>query len=334
MDLKIGSSIKRLRLERDMTQEELAQKIGVTFQAISKWETNTTTPDIALLPKLSILFGVSIDELFAVNDSDYMDRIDSMIRDDHTISNENFIWAERYLKGYISENPKDNRARNRLVELYGCRINRYSLAQGRYAEEGILTDPMDVDLNKKLLRVRESRIELDRYIAFIEPLVKKYPKNYVIIECLLAAYIKQRYFNKAKELIGKSEPRAAYELILGDIELGLGNVAKAKEIWIGVADTHSNDGWALFESAERFNKAGDYDTAISIYEKSYDISPSPKWMDSLYARVFLYEKLGKYQEAIAMWETIIDVLAKDYHITEGETVDWPKRELDKLRKKI
>lgn len=62
MDLKIGYSVKRLRLERDMTQEELAQKIGVTFQAVSKWETNTTTPDIALLPKLSMLFGVSIDE--------------------------------------------------------------------------------------------------------------------------------------------------------------------------------------------------------------------------------------------------------------------------------
>ncbi len=68
------------------------------------------------------------------------------------------------------------------MELYGCRINRYSVAQERHAGEWILADPMDVDLNKKLLRARESRIELDRDIAFCIPLAKKRPKNYVIIE--------------------------------------------------------------------------------------------------------------------------------------------------------
>lgn len=269
-----------------------------------------------------------------MNDDDHMERINNMIRDDHTISNENFVWAERYLIGYISENPKDTRARNRLVELYGCRINRYSLAQGRYAEEGILTDPMDVDLNNKLLRVRDSRDELDRYIKFSEPLANKDPKNYVIIECLLKAYVKQRYFDKAKELIARSEPRPAYELIRGDIELSMGNEDKAKKLWLDVSKTYSKDGWILFETAERFNKAGDYDTAFFLYGKSYEESPYPKWMDSLYARAFLFEKLGRYQEAISMWESVIDSLAKDYHITNGECVDWPKREIEKLRKKI
>ncbi len=75
MELKLGATIKKLRTERGITQEELANKIGVSFQAVSKWETNTTTPDIAIIPQLALFFGVSIDSLFAINKDDYMERI-------------------------------------------------------------------------------------------------------------------------------------------------------------------------------------------------------------------------------------------------------------------
>ena len=69
-----------------MTQEELAEKLNIGFQAVSKWETGTTTPDIALLPKIALYFGVSMDTLFSMNEDDYLTRIYNMIRDEHTIS--------------------------------------------------------------------------------------------------------------------------------------------------------------------------------------------------------------------------------------------------------
>ena len=53
MKLKLGYIIKKLRTERGMTQEELANKMNVSFQAVSKWENDQTTPDIAILPKLA-----------------------------------------------------------------------------------------------------------------------------------------------------------------------------------------------------------------------------------------------------------------------------------------
>lgn len=62
--MKIGNKIKELRKKRGMTQEQLANSIGISFQAVSKWETNIALPDIALMPTLASLFGVSIDELF------------------------------------------------------------------------------------------------------------------------------------------------------------------------------------------------------------------------------------------------------------------------------
>ena len=96
MELKIGATIKKLRTERGITQEELANRMGVSFQAVSKWETNATTPDIAILPQLALFFGVSIDTLFSMNRDDYIERISKMIRDEYSIAPENFLWAERY----------------------------------------------------------------------------------------------------------------------------------------------------------------------------------------------------------------------------------------------
>lgn len=59
----LSKNICRYRKEKGMTQEDLAQKLGLTFQAVSKWETAQTMPDISLLPKLSQLLEVSVDRL-------------------------------------------------------------------------------------------------------------------------------------------------------------------------------------------------------------------------------------------------------------------------------
>lgn len=64
MKTMLSKNIQRCRKERGLTQEAVAQKLGVTFQAVSKWETGQTMPDPVLLPELSRLLGVSLDKLF------------------------------------------------------------------------------------------------------------------------------------------------------------------------------------------------------------------------------------------------------------------------------
>lgn len=61
---EIGARISTLRKQQNMTQMELADRLGISFQAVSNWERGNTMPDIAKLPELAELFGVSIDELF------------------------------------------------------------------------------------------------------------------------------------------------------------------------------------------------------------------------------------------------------------------------------
>lgn len=67
MNITIGTKIKELRCSRRLTQEELGDALGVSFQAVSKWENNIALPDISLIPTIANFFAVSIDELFDFN---------------------------------------------------------------------------------------------------------------------------------------------------------------------------------------------------------------------------------------------------------------------------
>ena len=59
----LGMMISSLRKENGMTQLELAEKMGVTDKAVSKWERDLSYPDVNSIPKLADIFGVSVDEL-------------------------------------------------------------------------------------------------------------------------------------------------------------------------------------------------------------------------------------------------------------------------------
>ena len=65
MEMTIGKRISALRREKNLKQDDLAQMLEVSPQAVSKWENDQTCPDISLLPKLAKILGVSVDELLS-----------------------------------------------------------------------------------------------------------------------------------------------------------------------------------------------------------------------------------------------------------------------------
>lgn len=69
MNNTIGSNIKALRKAKGLTQEQLAEALGISFQAISKWEVGTGLPDITLIKPLASFFGVSCDKILGFDRS-------------------------------------------------------------------------------------------------------------------------------------------------------------------------------------------------------------------------------------------------------------------------
>lgn len=65
--MEIGTVIKKYRRQRDMTQEQLAEYLRISTSAVSQWEIGKTAPDLALIPAICHLFGISADELLGIN---------------------------------------------------------------------------------------------------------------------------------------------------------------------------------------------------------------------------------------------------------------------------
>ena len=72
---KIGQFIKKIREENNLTQKELADRLGVTFQAVSKWENGKNAPDLGILKQISDEFNVNIDEILSGKRSSKKDSI-------------------------------------------------------------------------------------------------------------------------------------------------------------------------------------------------------------------------------------------------------------------
>ncbi len=81
MELNIGGAIRKLRREKDVTQDELATAIGVTAQAVSKWERAEGYPDITLLPEIARYFGVSLDTVCGMDEEREKAEIEMILRE-------------------------------------------------------------------------------------------------------------------------------------------------------------------------------------------------------------------------------------------------------------
>ena len=76
--IKLGEKIKSLRKQKNISQEVFANYLGVSFQAISKWENGNTMPDVTMIPAIASFFGVSTDELFDFNVLEMEKQIDEI----------------------------------------------------------------------------------------------------------------------------------------------------------------------------------------------------------------------------------------------------------------
>lgn len=107
----IGQRIKELRKKNDLTQERLADYLGVTYKAVSKWECGKTMPDILLLPKIADAFECSIDELFSYIPKKNREEINLFPGDG----------IPKDMKKYVSEQIRGqldhNGSTNRLLEI-------------------------------------------------------------------------------------------------------------------------------------------------------------------------------------------------------------------------
>ncbi len=103
MEMTIGANIKRLRIAKNVTQEQLSVAMNVTCAAVSKWERGETYPDITLLQPLAYYFGVSLDELMGYDQEKIQAEIDEVI----TLYRKNMNKDRKYARELIVKAYRD-----------------------------------------------------------------------------------------------------------------------------------------------------------------------------------------------------------------------------------
>ena len=336
----IGTRIKQLRLAASMTQEQLAQKLGVSAQAVSKWESGINMPDILMLPELSVIFGVSIDELFDLTDEKRFQRIDNMIWNTRHISEEEYKRQERYLLDCRERKELSDRATLLLAQLYIRRSNDLRAMAKPLAREALQRMPGNKDVFNATFDAENGPyqdwncINHRELIDFYKAVTRENPgdiRYYFWLLDLLIADCRTEEARDYVEQMKQVEHSYHYEMYMGHICRVDGNMVAAMEWWNRMTD-HSPEKFQVWhEMGSIHAKLGRYEEAVEYYKKSMPLRKKPRFTDCEDAISQIYEIQGNIAGAIEMQRAMRNVILEDW-ATEGEIVDSIDREIVRLQK--
>lgn len=331
--MNIGQKIKQLRLDKQITQEELANYLGIAYQSVSKWETGITMPDITLLPSIALFFNITIDELFSMNYTEELNHINHKLWHDGEKSYEAVVYYDSKLNNLIANTKsveEKAEAYHTLIEFNNSFGNQFIRKAVSYNMQAINDMPYDKKLHDRLILMLNTS-DKSRLVKFYEDFTENHSEWEQGYYYLIRALLNESKFDEAKVYLDKIKTETAeFKLTFADYLYLTDNKEKAIQLYDEIKD--DSDINYLYEVAERYNKYGMYDEAIMLFEK-HAILNAP-YLDSRYSLAFIYDKLHHYEKAIEMWEIILNGLRDDFNLIDGEEVNWPKREIEKLKLKV
>lgn len=108
--MKLGEVIRKYRKNKNMTQEEMARRLGVTAPAVNKWEKGNSFPDITLLAPIARLLGITLDTLLSFRGELTAEEVNEIVREENSLLKEKpyeevFQWAKKKLEQYPDCEP-------------------------------------------------------------------------------------------------------------------------------------------------------------------------------------------------------------------------------------
>ena len=347
--MKIGNKIRFLRFRASLTQEQLADRLGVSAQAVSKWENAVAMPDISLLPELAEVFGVSIDELFDLTSDQKFRRIESRMDIQEELEPDVFREYEEFLREQTVRGKERQRAAVLLAHLYHHRMEADAGKAARYARETILNEP-EKKACQWLLQKAEGAAAWDwnianhsRIIDFYKAVIERdpgEPKTPLPYYYLLDNLIADHRTKEAADYLRRAQRLPAFrpmKLPVYSAAIALAEYDEAKADGImeqALADDPDNAD-LLFEAAQYYARKCEYEKAIGYYEASYDSESArkPRYSDALQGIAQIYEIMGEFQKAADTQRRILDAMRTEWGFTEETVVRETEREIERLMQK-
>ena len=326
--MEFCSIIKNLRHKSNLTQEQLAEKLGVSAQSVSIWENSVTMPDIMMLPRISEVFGVTIDDLFDLTVEQRFNRIDNRLDVEQDLPQDVFRDYEEFLKAQLKVEEHRKRATYLLAYLYWNRMDASARKVSHYARQSIAMDPGEKNC-QWMLSSAEHHAVWDwnfsnhiKAIDFYRGIVERNPDvplpYYYLLDNLIADHRTEeasRYLGKLKTLNG-SDP-VLCRCYQAHILIARFDEAGADRIIEDLLKEHPDDSTVLFEAAQYYAKKCNYDRAIELYELSYQKTPRrPRFNDELEGIADIYKIRGDFGKAAETYDRIIENMQTEWGLKD------------------
>lgn len=340
--MDIGKKIKTLRLSKNTTQEALAREIGVTPQAVSRWENGSAMPDITLLPALSIYFGVRIDDFFELSDEAQHERICNMTETEEFIPRADFDHAELFLKDKLALDPKDAESLTTLAALYNHRAEGYYRKSEALCKRALEVAPTRKDGHSLLSYAAHGacfdwcscnhRELIDFYYDFVE----KNPTFWGGYMWLMDNLIEDLRLEEALEVIARLDAlRHDYYTTMkeGYVRYLLGETERSEALFAGALEEAPEDLYAWSLLGDIRVKQRRYDEAVMCYEKSSELDPNPGFTDNYFSVAYICEMQGKWSKAADAYEKALEVYRTNKNLEEGFGIDQLRESILRCRAK-
>lgn len=298
-----SKNLRRLRLEKNLTQEQLANILGVSVQSVSRWECGNTLPDVMLLPVIARLYGVTVDDLYRADArgySSYAQRLLAVY--EASGRSEDFIAAEREFSRMSTNELTADDLRSWGV-LYHYMMQRSAV----YAQQKLEQAMQHPDVTEQVYSsAAQQKIALlcdqgkghEETMRYDEQLAAN-PSDYRLWLLCTAAHEFTEEYNKALEVVTE----------------GIKRFPNKAALYV-----HAGD---ICRSLKR------YDEAFCHWNKALAIDAT--YLDAVYSMGFCYEELEQYQKAHTIWIELTRELDSRGWVIERE---YPARMAENCAKRI
>ncbi len=232
MESKLGQNIKSLRTRKNMTQGQLAELVGVSYQAVSKWESDTTLPDVSLVPRIAQIFQVTTDELFSYSIEEQEKDIESIRMQAQHLRESNPAKARDILNEGLKKYPDNDILLCNL--LYVCPHEE------------------NIPIAKKVIQITKSNELKYDALRFLAYAYSDKGETDLAIEAL--EQIPEIYFTKLSEMAFVVTGKAKFD-------------AADKQKWISINTLIQ----MMAKIAEYYTEIGKKNAAIKEYEKALSL---------------------------------------------------------------
>lgn len=300
-----GENLKRLRIEKNYTQEQAAQLLNISPKSLSRWECGSTMPDVMMLPEIARLYCVTVDDLYreqSVAYENYASRLFSIYEASRDFRD--FYSAEREFDKLL----KSQTYTMNDLRLYGI-LYQYHMADCKEAalrmfEKGLAMGEESApevyhQIERQRMLLRSQAGENEKNIEEQKVKLAKRPCDFYCHINLLVAYLYAYENQKALEVFQKAEKEFTNQALL------------------------------YAYGGDLYKRLGSYEEAFACWDKAFMLDSELTAV--LWSKGFCYEELGLYEKAFEVWRSLVAWLEERGYEAE---VEEPRRLAERCREKL